>query len=224
MVDKVKPLKIEDTTSGGDLDMMPKELDPAEDYVSVKGVALENSDSTLIDLNTNEIQFTDSVSGSKKVSDLLDADQEDFDPGSTDLTSTKTGPAIRELRDKVTSSASPGFSFGASGNNSSGTWLRRVGNIPTNKTGIPIRFSNPELTRITSGTEDTNTYTIEVYEHSGDSVGLTLLTSLSVTSSRNGDSGAISIAATTGKQLAVKISSGSAKNIGVDIDLIGDNT
>lgn len=102
MVDKVKPLKLEDTGSGSMLDSFPKETDPTEDYVAGKGFAIENDDNLLIDAAGGaEIQFTDTVSGTKKVSDLLDADQEDFDPTGTELTSTKTGPAAREISNKL---------------------------------------------------------------------------------------------------------------------------
>ena len=97
MVDKVKPLKIEDATSGTEMDYAPVEADPSEDYLAGKGLALENNDNLLVDADSGEIQFTDTVSGTKKVSDLLDAEQEDFDPTGTVLTSTKTGPAIREI-------------------------------------------------------------------------------------------------------------------------------
>ena len=47
MVDKVKPLKIEDTSSGTELDYLPREADPSEDYLSSKGLAFENLDTHL---------------------------------------------------------------------------------------------------------------------------------------------------------------------------------
>lgn len=101
-VDKVKPLKIEDSTSGTEMDFAPTEADPTEDYLAAKGVALENDDNTLIDkAGDGQIQFTDTTNGTKSVGNLLDAELEDFDPGATDLVSTKTGPAIREVRDKI---------------------------------------------------------------------------------------------------------------------------
>lgn len=71
MVDKVKPLKIEDTTSGTELDMFPRETNPANDYLASKGLALENSDASLIDLNgSGEVQITDPVVGTKTADDL----------------------------------------------------------------------------------------------------------------------------------------------------------
>lgn len=63
MVDKIKPLKMESPAGGGtEFDMSPTEVDPSEDYSAVKGVAFEDSDSTLLDLSAGgEIQWIDSV-------------------------------------------------------------------------------------------------------------------------------------------------------------------
>ena len=168
MVDKVKPLKIEDSTSGTQINFAPKESNPFEDYLAAKGISLRNLDTFLIDDDGSEIQFTDPTNGTKKISDLLDAEQEDFDPGATDLTSTKTGPAIRELRGLITTSASPGFSWGRSGNLSSGTWLLND-NVSSNRAGRTVSFDNPEIVRIQTASEDLDTYTITIYEHEGNS-------------------------------------------------------
>ena len=45
MVDKVKPLGLENSSLGGTENVpLPTELDPAEDYLAAKGIALENLD------------------------------------------------------------------------------------------------------------------------------------------------------------------------------------
>lgn len=50
MVDKVKPLKFESSTSGGtENDVFQTETDPQEDYLAAKGLAFENLDTFLID-------------------------------------------------------------------------------------------------------------------------------------------------------------------------------
>ena len=50
MVDKVKPLKLESSATGGtENDMFPTEVNPAEDYVSGKGFTFEHSDDYLLD-------------------------------------------------------------------------------------------------------------------------------------------------------------------------------
>jgi len=68
-VDKVKPLKIESASTGGtEDDMFPHEADPAEDYLSARGLAFKNQDTTLIDTDgSDNIQFTDPVVGVKTV-------------------------------------------------------------------------------------------------------------------------------------------------------------
>ena len=223
MVDKVKPLKIEDTTNGSSLNFAPKEADPFQDYLTAKGISFENNDLLLIDTLLNEIQFTDSVNGTKLLSDLLDAEEENFDPTGTDLVSTKTGPAIRELAQNVGQSASPGFSWGRSGNLSTNTWLQNEG-VSSQRAGRAVLFTNPEITRIFVSTEDVDTYTVTIYEHEGDSVNLTVLTTVSAVASRTADSGSISVAVTSGRQLAARITAGSAKNMVVGVTLAGENT
>jgi len=99
MVDKTRPLKIEDDTDGTQNNFGPTEMNPTEDYASVKGIALENEDTTLIDkAGDGQIQFTDAVNSVKKVSDLLDAKQEVFDNSTNGFVSTTTQDAIEEAR------------------------------------------------------------------------------------------------------------------------------
>lgn len=50
MVDKIKPLKIENPAGGGaETDPFPTEVNPAEDYISGKGVSFEGLDTFLLD-------------------------------------------------------------------------------------------------------------------------------------------------------------------------------
>jgi hypothetical protein len=60
-VDKVKPLKIESPALGGtQTDPFPVETNPAQDYLAAKGLALDNTDTRLIDTDTNgEASFRD---------------------------------------------------------------------------------------------------------------------------------------------------------------------
>lgn len=60
MVDKIKPLKIEEATGGTQVNLFPTEADPTEDYASVKGVAFENSDNTTIRGDSGVMKFKDS--------------------------------------------------------------------------------------------------------------------------------------------------------------------
>lgn len=60
MVDKVRPLKIENPANGGDeLDFMPTEMRPDEDFAAVKGIAFENSDNTTIEGDSGVMKFKD---------------------------------------------------------------------------------------------------------------------------------------------------------------------
>ena len=144
-----------------------------------------------------------------------------FDPTvEGELVSTDVQTAIDELTQRVAQSASPGFSFGRSGNTPSGTWLLRPGSVPSNKTGIPMAIVNPLIALIAVGNENISTFNVEIYEHEGNEVNLTLLTTVSVVSARTGTFN-VAIPATSGRQIAIKISSGSCKNPGVDLQLQG---
>ena len=61
MVDRVKPLKIENPASGGSQsDMYPTEMSPTQDYAAMKGVAFENLDTRLLDTDeSGNVQFLD---------------------------------------------------------------------------------------------------------------------------------------------------------------------
>lgn len=50
MIDRVKPLKIENSATGGtQIDPYPTETNPLQDYIAVKGIAFENLDTFLIE-------------------------------------------------------------------------------------------------------------------------------------------------------------------------------
>jgi hypothetical protein len=50
MADKIKPLKFENSATGGtQIDFLPTEAKPTEDYAAVKGLAFENLDTFLLD-------------------------------------------------------------------------------------------------------------------------------------------------------------------------------
>lgn len=61
MVDKVKPIGWENTTDGGSTNNLnPSEIDPDQDYISTKGVAFENQNDLLIDVDASgNIQYRD---------------------------------------------------------------------------------------------------------------------------------------------------------------------
>lgn len=144
------------------------------------------------------------------------AEETPFDNTGTDFVSNNVQNVIEEIG----TSASPGYSFGRAGNNNPGTYLNRPGGVPSNTTGITVGFSNPILRKVVVATENLDTYTLNIYEHEGNSINLTLLTTVSVTLSRS-ETFNVDVTVTQGRQLAVQIASGSARNIGVDLNLIG---
>lgn len=142
-----------------------------------------------------------------------------FDNSNNDFDSDNVQDALEEIG----ASASPGFSFGRSSANN-GTWLRRVGEIPSNRTGVTIGIQNPVVTQIFVANENVETFTIGVYEHDGDSINLNQLGTVSIISARTGSFN-VNYPTSTNKQLAVRVetASGSVQNLGVDLILAGNN-
>lgn len=145
-----------------------------------------------------------------------------FDNSTNGFVSDNVQAAIEE----VGVTASPGFGFGRSGSVSRNTWLLRSGSVPSNKTGVAIGINNPLLKQIDVGNESNGTFDISIYEHQGNGIGMTLLTTVTV----NGRTGSFTeadfgtVTATKGQQIAVRLTSGSAKNLGVDVTLIGQSS
>ena len=146
--------------------------------------------------------------------------ESDFNPSGTDLIATDVESAIKELAATVGVSASPGFSFGRSGNNSNGTWLLVTGSVPSNRAGITVALSNPVITQVFIANENINTFDITIFEHEGDEINLTSLGTVSVVASRSATFD-VNFPLTSGRQLAVQITSGSARNVNVGLQLQG---
>ena len=115
--------------------------------------------------------------------------------------------------------ASPGFSFGRSGNVSSGAYLNNE-SVPSNTTGRAIALSNARITGVIVRNQNSNTFTVEVEEHDGST--FTSLGTFSVTSSRGDDFLGLNIPLTSDEELAVSISAGSCKNPVVIVFVKGD--
>jgi len=147
------------------------------------------------------------------------AEDVDFDNDTNGFASENVQDAIEEIG----ASASPGFSFGR-GNANNGTWLRRVGNIPSNRTGVTIGIQNPVVTQIFVSNRNIETYTVGIYEHEGNSINLTLLGTVNVVAAR-GATFNVAFTATQGRQLAVRIETvvGSLQDPGCDVILTGNN-
>lgn len=104
MVDKVKFLKIENPSTGGtQTDPYPREGDPTQDYAAVAGIALQNSDTRLINLDgSGNIQFTDvTQTTAVTVTQLKTAVNNTFNNSTNGFIATNVQTAIEEARNSV---------------------------------------------------------------------------------------------------------------------------
>lgn len=138
-----------------------------------------------------------------------------------ELTATNVQGAIDEISQTVATSASPGFSFGRASNVNNGTWLQCEG-VPSNKSGRWVYINNAVITRVFVSNENVTTFDLSVYSHDGNSVNLTLLGTVTVSAAR-GDSFEVSFSVPVDKQLALRVTSGSARNVVAGLELQGTN-
>lgn len=117
--------------------------------------------------------------------------------------------------------ASPGFSFGRSGNVAAGAYLLNE-SVPSNVTGRPIDLTSGRITQVTISNELTNTFTIELEEHDGTTY--TSLGTYTVTAARGASYSSLNVALSPNKEMAAKVSAGSGKNIVVTVYVKGDAT
>jgi hypothetical protein len=149
------------------------------------------------------------MSGNTHIASTPVAKSTPFDNTTNGFVSTDVQAAIEELANTVDTSASPGFTWGASGNVTAGSWLVND-TVPSNKAGRSIFLSNATLEYVFVRCEVATTLNMEVYEHDGTTY--TLITTVTLTATRAGDFPIASLPLTTGKELAMKLSTGSAKN------------
>jgi len=67
MVDKVRPLKLEED----EFDQIPTEVNPTQDYVATKGISFEGSDNQLIDVVEGQLRFKDGSNGNWLLRQIL---------------------------------------------------------------------------------------------------------------------------------------------------------
>jgi len=158
---------------------------------------------------------------SLRYNSIPDAQDVPFDNATNGFISDNTQAAIEELNTSIATSASPGFSFGKSSNVNNGTWLL-CESVPCNKAGRFVYISSAVITRVFVSSETITTFDISIYEHEGNSVNLTLLGTVSIINKR-GDDFVVNIPITTKRQLALRVTSGSAKNVVAGLELQGTN-
>ena len=121
---------------------------------------------------------------------------------------------------QLADAASPGFSYGRGGNNPTGTFLNRPGNVPSNVAGIVAGLDSPKITQITVGSGNAATWEVGIYEHDGGGDNLTFIDSVSVVASKS-ETFSTDISITKGKHIAVRVYTGSVQNPGVDLQIAG---
>ena len=185
-------------------------MTPASFY-DIKEYMADDVKVKITERNGVELEFDEELA--------LEAQNVVFDPTGSELVATDVDAAIRELDDQVGVSASPGFSWGRSGNSSSGTWLQNDG-VVSNRTGRTINLVDPVITAVSIANENIRTFDISFYEHDGDSINLTLIGTVSVVAARSLNA-FVNLSVTQGKQLSVQVTSGSGTNIVVGVQLSG---
>lgn len=166
----------------------------------------------VVEQNGVEIEYHEEID--------LNAVNTEFDNTTNGFVADDVQGAIEELSNQVGVSASPGFTWGRASNVNSGTWLLNDV-VPSNKAGRTVNLINPVITAVSIAVEDIATFDITFYEHDGDSINLNSLGTISVVNARSYNA-FINFPLTQGKQLAVQLSAGSAKNVVVGLQLSGE--
>lgn len=208
MVDKVKPLKIENPALGGtDTDMFPREADPAQDYIATKGIALENSDARTIDLSgAGQIQFKDAIETTPiTVRQLRTALNNLFDNTSNGFISTNVQAAIEEARAEAVANDRYAFLASYGGNANTGRYLEIYPSIGSNDAPFDIPDSSRIIT-VVLGAVANSTGTVSIYKTSNLA---TPIASFSLTAQTRADFTGLNIALLATDELAVKVSAGS---------------
>jgi hypothetical protein len=147
-----------------------------------------------------------------------------FDNSSNGFTSTDVQAAIEEINNKVNTSASPGFSFGRSGNTVAGTYLQNE-TVPSNVSGRWVYINNAIVQRVFVSNELSTTYKIEILYHDGNEVGLTSLGTVTVTAAKGG-AFSVNWSVPANKQIAIRMATdtpNASKNIVCGLELSGTN-
>lgn len=73
MTDRVKPLKIESSPEGTQVDPFPRELNPSEDYIATKGISFEDREDIIIESVAGEMRFRDTKVNPITLKQILDS-------------------------------------------------------------------------------------------------------------------------------------------------------
>jgi len=141
-----------------------------------------------------------------------------FDPTGSSLVSIDTESAIKEINSTTEVTISPGFSWGASGNQPNGSYLLNE-TVPSNLAGRVVPLISGFITDIFVSCRVNATFTVTIQKRTGAT--FTNLASLSLTAQRVLTASITPVAISSGDELACVISSGSCSNPVVGIQLKG---
>lgn len=206
MVDKVKPLKVEDATSGTESNPFPTETDPAEDYLAAKGVAFENVDTHLIYRDGADIKVTDPTVGTRSMNDLRTDNQNSFDgsAASPAFTATDVRAAIIEARDTAEgTTARFGIQFGNLGNTKN-KYLEYFAGVSSDSTPF-VTAEDLEIVAISAAVAGPDTGDIEIYKNSS-----TLIYTINIVASSIFTINSLTIALSATDTLSAKVTNAAA--------------
>jgi len=126
------------------------------------------------------------------------------------------------LKNRIAVSASPGFTWGRSGNVNANTWMLND-SVPSNISGRSIFLNNAKIVKVFTANQDATVMTLGVYTHDGDGIGLTLLGTVTTAAQRS-NTFTVAFSVALNKQVAIKLESGSAagKNMVIGCLISGD--
>ena len=149
------------------------------------------------------------------------AEQIPYDNSDCNLVAEDVKSGIDEICNKVSTSASPGFGFGKGGNVTANAYLE-CETVPSNISGRYVYINNAVVTRVFISVQLAETFDLEVFYHDGNELNITSLGTVSIVTSTGGEF-TVSWPVPTGKQLAMKIINGAAKNMVGGLELQGTN-
>jgi hypothetical protein len=128
--------------------------------------------------------------------------------------------AIDYLATQVSTSASPGFSFGRSGSVNAGTFLQ-CETVPSNVAGRWVYINNAVVDKVYLSNQVTGPFSVEVLYHDGNAVNLTSLGTVNVLTATYGGAYDVNWNVPQNKQLSVRLSTGVAQNVVCGLQLVG---
>lgn len=148
-----------------------------------------------------------------------------FDNTTNGFVSEDVQSAIEELKVIAANSASPGFTYGRSGNLPNSTWLLND-TVPSNISGRINFLNDCFIKKIFIANQDLSIIKIGIYTHDGNQVNLTLVGTVTTLAQRSNFFD-IALSVPISKQIAIRIEPDSlnpGKNMDIGLILKGTLT